>query len=634
MKLNVYDYKYYLEFTRGVWKYKLVYVPGDIVDLPGSTEYPLPKGCIDKELTIDAGFTDELPIGMVESIIMNFTLDLKTFRGVYNVDVNNYIDYEELRQTLINTYRADANGDPIYYVFLGVTTNVIIPNRWYLLSNNGVGSSYTTLEYHGIQDVKPDKKFDCINEFWDITLVDIHSACLKASLGKDLSFPFKPNQLTPGDRVLDIGVYADSGMELLEDNEAHFQMVTFKDLFTYIDVAKLLHYRFYLRSPLSSAIPAKDYSNNVFSHIQFYENPHGRSGGIGYTLNYDDLYFIGYNSPDGKNPIGGELDKKNDVTSALQEYETLKDLYAHWTDGNCSKAVIKFDISELIGDTHYIKWYPILSPTNGTTKTLTSRNIIKDTFDLSTGVKIANGSTSHIYTTGGDRENYTERVYGLLSEQSDESQVVFHNCSSLFNNKDKNLIEKPDDTEYANFWKIHLRYEESPRKIYYLYSMGFDGAWDGVFKKVHDEVTIDLGSHDGVETNVISHKPEFTNYQYPPVTGIVIDGISTDFTNPDPLENFKEWFALYRYSYLSMPRLIAQAKVRLLCNRKTAIIECTCDSSEVSVHDIGHTFNIDLNDITGLNYLNPPYSTKGILTSIKTDVYKGTSECKFWLRGF
>lgn len=637
MKTNCRNFRYYFEFETGVWKYRLYYVPADVADITQTRELRMPKGCFSLDLNSDGGLPDEMPTGLTESYILNFKVNLKRFKFNILTGVgDDWVDWTDVRQTIIDGCYTDGNGTPIKRseYFNGTIDGVnftlpyafqtIIPNRWYLVSNGGAGSNYNVLEFHGIQDVKPEKKFDIDGEIWELTLTDIHSASMKHVVNKEFWVGGDLTKHVPFlyDYYIQDFDYYHFDRAIKSAGVGEIEILKIVHFIEFLDKFRAFYFRQFLRRPLT--LITKDYGA-IYSHIKMFEiliNPNGTNEPSN-QLTPSDLYMVAY-TLDNNVRIGGNCDV-SDNESLINEYETFKDLMTAWIDGVNTKAIIKFDIGEISHtptDVDYLKIYKVLEPTSATVD-LTAREIGRENFDLKSGLKIPAKLNANIKTADADRKTFELKDIGLMSEQNDEIQPIFHNCASLSNYIGiDSLKEFPSTEPYSYVTQIR----ESLRKIYYI-------NVNGRGFKICDDVEINLGSHDGIETNIVTRdNTKYTTNRFPPVTFKGDDGI--DRICNLTVDGLRIWIFDYTNKINSLPAVLVRSRKYLLANRNTAFITCSISHDLISLANIGNTYNIDLNAITGLNYLSPPYSVKAILTRVKVKYYENKCDCVFWLRGF
>jgi hypothetical protein len=616
------NYKFYKEFDgKFGWKYKLYFVPGGIIDLSSPAEVEFPNGIIQPDIKCSADYDKNLPLGLPLANESSITLNLNNFRN------KGSDDWETVRDWIL-----DAKYPNVRTISVGsLSKDVYIPNRWYLLSNNGVvGGAYNYLEFDTVQDKTPGWKIKKGKYASDVTLkcLDINRYLLE-NLDIDTYCQYVRLQSLDGyaddyvwNTVWDVSGWKYGILSKLYFGSSLYFKVWYASLnnLSTVWMAECLTYL--IQAVTRNASATYQCNPSWFWNQQFYRQNLNKNAQIGTDLTYTDIMaVVAVTQHDADFPSGrlvGGMCYNSKSENNFYKFPNLWDLNKYIAEQTFVKG--EFSVGTTFDD-KVLYWDRIFNPSLvGTEENpeLFARDFISE-IEFSSGIEaqMVSKGISHVsnvfegatlklqsedITIPADQLEFeVKNDNAILSDKAMEFEHIFHN----------HQISATNDSYQQTLFTVLHHPSVIMRGLYYAHS----GNSLDTLVRVHDWFEIDCG--DGV---IISS-----------------DDISADtdmWTIPDGGIFALVWtlWLTDRLHHSGLAYTSAKAALAGFGTDKQLIINATTRLHKALPRYLGAGYKININSLLPGNN-NTKYSDKAYLTGIETDYVSHESTCKFFVRG-
>jgi len=575
----IYDFK---SRSNANWNFQLQFVKGKFAFDPitnSTTKTQLPPMFFD-EISILSDFEDELPFGKQKASLLNLKIDFGVLQD----------DFTVLKDWILNNN-----------VF---ENNILAPNQFRILSNNGRGASdvtYDLIEFWGCQDVIPEQEYKF--KFGESQNIDLKILSVENYLLNNF-VNFQSEYNSTGTIYEDKYFYeyrfdgvnsSSQNVELRSRNQFingfDYLMANSLNIVQTITIEMSNFQLLYLRNWLISV----GNTDNYLTNWTFYKQLYDLTTQAGSSLSLSDvLAVIKVTRPLN---VNGGLASDNSKEGFYQ-YKNANDLFTALCEQFLSKLTFKYNITSprltLTFDAPY-------DSVSGTSINLTSSDITGE-ITLKRGVYAIAESTVSYKGYKQNQNKNTYKIYGSLKQDSYDNKALF-----------TTNVQIAEIQDWANARLSHLPYIIIQHLYYY------DTTFNE-FYLTHANNSLIL---DNVNSKVISNES---------ITGEGIDPADDKSSGNKEINRQKiiEW-ANVRYNKSGLNYVQSKAYASIM-NDKAMLLECEVLDYLIKPRDVGEKIVSDLSTI-----LNLPsewfFTTNHVLTSCEIDLLTGISKIKLFIRG-
>ncbi len=605
------DSIFYKEWTVNNRDYKLSFIPADPTDLSSPTSYELPDYCYIDTCVIEAGYDDDLFLGLPLADMMNLEINMSLLEGGSGIGGQ--------FATFLDKVLADTNR-----TINGVS--VTIPNVFILEARDVGDASYDELLFIGSQDSKPPLEYE-VTENTVKAKVQVVSL-VRAAMERTTIDMIKPDITTT------VTATYTKDREVINDYDRLFDYY-YAGLSIYSDIKTGELLRLDTLDNLTSSIEAKVqtmvsalsrglvpyfgiYNTTTFfpSWTLYKADITAETNNKGASIDGDETYYIAYAEDLSATTltINGGLFSTNQKNATFYEYDNVWDLLKAVFETSGSKWY--FFYSGTLGSTAAIDIEPIhlLEPTGVATTTTLTNTMLHNTFDL---LNKGGNAVNKVIATYKDVKNQDieDVTYGnnwTQAEDSIEVEMVLHNGFMAYDEDDRVYNRERSGSILKG------QYEKS------------NISWRTLFAQI---ITIHPYAWVKVAGECVFYVDNSTTFTTSTVNRF--DPLYTDagFKNSVVAE------VNQRQLYDSMSYPLAQGLEHVFGNATQGMLKVKTDVVNISPAMIGDMFAFDINNMLDhytFSFSEPSDYTNGknlVLTSVTTDYATGISEATFFIRG-